>query len=319
MCRHCPDSLSISWICGGGIRTLAKIGVPYFFMISGFFAVDSEHEYWGYDKSIIKRKAGHILKIILGALCFYFLLEVIFFSSVRDVVKIILVPRNICKFLLANSPFIYSHLWFLFALLYCYLFVYVFVRKINTYIIQIYIICAMLLFIILSEILPCFGSKIEVLSSFPIYNIFIFRALPFFLLGSVLKINQEKILNKKLFSISYILIMILGEVIALIERIIFTESQFYLGSFLTCITVFMYCLQYKNSRNHFIEFIGRELTMYIYVSHVAIIKLMDVFFFNNKNNKIYLWIKPLFVIIISILISYLFRWGLLKIKSKKNL
>lgn len=113
---HCRDQM----ICGGPIASLCKWAVPFFFVISGYFFMppqENRHKY-------VTRKILHIFKIIVFAAAFYFIWTLI---KIRLVdygfdLSVLFSKVAIRKFILTNTPFLYTHLWFLFALLYCYIF-----------------------------------------------------------------------------------------------------------------------------------------------------------------------------------------------------
>ena len=295
---------------GGIFRTCAKFSVPYFFMISGYFAIKTQNNSWKYDRGIIKKKINHVITMIFGAGLFYACFQLIFMHMTVDSLKEIFAASDILKFFAANSPFIYSHLWFILALLYCYLFIYLFADILSLRFAVAYVPIFALLFLFLSEILPSFGVKINILSSFVIYNVFFFRALPFFLLGSLLKWGVHYIQRVNLQRKHCIAAVLVGCFISLIEKVLLTESQFYFGSYIMCVAIFIFCMKYNESISQSVEFMGRELTMYIYVIHIAVMKLLDLFCkFDGFYGVVYSWIRPIVVIIVSAALSYTYWYG----------
>ena len=64
--------------------------------------------------------------------------------------------------------------------------------------------------------------------------------------------------------------------LSLLERIIFVESQFYMGTYIAVIALFCFCMTYPNGYNKTIQYIGKELSMYIYILHIAVMKICDL-------------------------------------------
>lgn len=99
-----------------------------------------------------------------------------------------------------------------------------------------------------------------------------------------------------------IAIAIIGGIISIAEKMLFSESQFYVGSYITVTMIFICCLRHRESVNKKVEFIGKSLSMYIYVIHVAVIKLIGLWAesVDIADKNLYLWCRPLAVIFASI-------------------
>lgn len=104
------------------VRTIARFAVPFFTMISGFYLISSEIEM--VDTIRLKRKIIHMLKLIAGAELFAFI-----FFAFGDIISkhtldfVILKYTDVArwvKLVWDNTPLSYTHFWYLYALLYCY-------------------------------------------------------------------------------------------------------------------------------------------------------------------------------------------------------
>ena len=101
-------------------NTLSKFSVPYFFFVSGFF----------FNWNEIRKKINHVLKLIINAEVFYIvftiLYNLLFFSQNRlfSILEKRITLDYFLRFLIANHPLLYGHLWFMFSLLYIYIFFY---------------------------------------------------------------------------------------------------------------------------------------------------------------------------------------------------
>lgn len=314
---HCRFPGYLGNVC----RTLAKFAVPFFFMISGFFALYGLQP--KVEKEKIKSKIIHITKIIIIVGIFYGIFYAVYTQLIChqtiDMGSIFTI-NNIIKFILANSPFIYSHLWFILALLYCYIFTLICPKKIQGKWKKYYVIIALVFFTITSEISPKFGMKLTLGNTeIAVYNIFLFRALPFYLLGMILRENRDKIIESKLTNKMCIVMIIIGFLASIIERIIFVESQFYLGTYISVIFLFIFAMKNEEvNKCNTIKFIGRYLSMYVYIIHIAVLEILNYIFAICNLGGIFNYLKPIILIIISIQISYLIYWFNKNIKYRKH-
>lgn len=286
---------------GNVVRTIAKFGVPFFYMVSGYFFLYGENCEYVQNKT--KDKILHVFKIIVNSALFYWLFSLFYIFVLRQSLELddVLVPRGIVKLFVANSPFVYSHLWFLGALLYCYITAGLLKEKIRGRWKKKIIILLLMMFVCMSEILPAFGLKITILE-IPLYNIFFFRAFPFFLMGIYMKENKKLIVSKvhKRTKKELKCIIALGFLLSVVERILLVESQFYMGTFIAVFMLFIYCMAYPVGYNKTIQYIGKYLSMYIYILHIAIMKLFDL----GSENRLNI-IKPIIVILMSMFASIL--------------
>ena len=177
------------------------------------------------DSRSINRKIKHILIIVTKASLFYFLFDIvwqylrnplidysIYYGKIFHYAKFI-------KYIVTNDPFVYAHLWFLLALIYCYLFLKITYNPFaNLYRGKSLIVFSGILllgFIFLAEfrtILP-FKNLYHIPGTkyFIVYfNLFLFRALPFFLIGLCCRIYQDKIKSLKVKSRTLVTLAILG-------------------------------------------------------------------------------------------------------------
>ena len=110
---------------GDPIKMVARFAVPFFFLVSGFFYLSKDG---ACPVDVAVRKIKHILKLTFWAVAFYAVYLPTFKNATLKSwdMGAYLAERFTCakiaKFFLSNDPFVYAHLWFLFALVYCYLF-----------------------------------------------------------------------------------------------------------------------------------------------------------------------------------------------------
>lgn len=141
-----------------------------------------------------------------------------------------------------------------------------------------------------------------------LYNLFVFRSVPFFLIGIAMRIYEQKIKNCKLFSKRNLMIcMMVGGLLSIAERLILGDIQIFIGISLMVLAIFSYCIKYPDGINEQIEKIGKNLSMYVYVIHVSVMEAVNGL---GKMTGIYSlaafqWVRPVIVIIISLLCAAL--------------
>ena len=265
-------------------RTLSKFAVPFFFAISGY-----------YNKGKVIKKIKHIGKICVSAELFYLIFD--WFIGIFESNSIIidsfqygdLTLGTIFRTIVFNAPFTRPHLWFLYALLYCYL-MSVGMRRINNKIKLIFSLTLIILFTITSEFAGVLGINNRLDIKLPtgeiagsyIYNLFLLRAYPFFAFGELLREYEAKVID--LFTEKALICYVcLGSILAIVERLLLTESQFYLGTYLCTMGLFLFCVKYGghslqgNSWKCIARF-GRESSMYVYILHIAVYDLIVLLF-----------------------------------------
>lgn len=217
------------------------------------------------------------------------------------------------KFVWDNTPLSYTHFWYLYALLYCYVAAF-FVGKVKDRVGgRAVIISAVVLFGIFYSMsavsnmgLPL-DFKISVgrednISA--LYNLFLFRSVPFFLIGIAMRIYEQKFKNCELLSKRNIMIiMMIGGLLSIVERLILGDIQIFIGTSLMVVAIFSYCIKYPDGINKQVERIGKNLSMYVYIIHVSVMevvnwlgKVMGIY-----NLTAFQWVRPIIVIMISLL------------------
>ena len=110
-----------------------------------------------------------------------------------------------------------------------------------------------------------------------IYNSYIFRAMPFFLMGVSAKPYTTKIQGLSIPKPLIGGLVVFGTLLAIAERCRYGEVQFYIGSYIVVASLLIYAIKSPAMSNPFWEHIGRDLSMHIYILHIAVGKAMDLF------------------------------------------
>ncbi len=316
---------------GHVVAAASRFAVPVFFGISGFFLASSDGHIT--DAGLAK-KIRHVLRLTLGSGAFYLVFCLWWNMESNDAFSpyVYMAEKvqagNIVKFFLTNDPFVYSHLWYLFALAYCYGFALFLMqdgaRARRLAWLAPVLLLGMTLLQEFSAYLP-FKNSLAISGSqtrLQIYNLFVFRALPFFLFGYLARVYREKLSARKVSKGLLIALAVIGCGIGAAERFLIGKScQFYLGTYLTVGSLFLLALQNPGMDNRALGYIGRELSLYVYILHIAVGKCYDLVAgkFNLWGKTWFIVTRPLIVVIGSLLAAWVVHkifaaWGARKRK-----
>lgn len=306
VCIHVP----FSGMEGELLKTFARISVPFFFMVSGFFMPNKKTLNF---ENKIKLKIKNIFTLVILTNLGYFFLNLLISinkgNNVHDYFFDVFSKTNLLKLFVFNvSPFS-EHLWYIWAYLYVLIFYY-FITKFNLLGISFYFIP-----ILLATDLV-FGKYTLLILGFelPYYVVrnFLFVGIPFFLIGILFKRNMNIVKrNNKLI----IILIIISFVLTLTEEYLLTKMgvsatrEHYLGTTLMTIFIFLFLIENKNiTKGTFLPNLGDKYSLYVYIIHPAIIIL-----FPNAIAQ-----NAFFVFAISLVLSFLYRKGKLIYKRKTN-
>lgn len=300
--KFTPEIVSTS------VKAVCRIGVPIFFFISGYFL--SPNGQYPEPKKTVK-KIRHIIQVLFVSAVFYSIFDV-FINIMRnddwnraEYVKSLFVPAKVIKLLITNDPFVYSHLWFMMALIFVYIFVLIILNEKTfkaVYIAPVLLTAYTLMqeFEILPASIPIIGTD----GKLYIFNLFIFRALPFVMFGVIAKRNEERIAGCRLNAVSLICLIAIGAVMSVAEAQLFNVSQFYIGNYVMVFALVVICIKYPGLKIPFLYHIGKDLSMYIYILHIAVGKLYDLFAVQifGVVPAVY-YVKPVVILAVVILLS----------------
>lgn len=139
----------------------------------------------------------------------------------------------------------------------------------------------------LRSVIPLQPSKQLLL----IGHFFVFRALPFFLLGIVFRQNEERIRSLNILSKgNIILFIVIGSFLSVVERgLIGKESQYYIGTYMVMFLMFALALEKGSFKGPFIKplsFLGENLSTDIYIYHLLLVHWLDLLLENFVSLEI---------------------------------
>ena len=311
-------------IIGIAVQAISRFCVPFFFMVSGYFCfrplmqlADSKNVAvvnGGGNSLVIKKKAQHIAIIALYASLFYIafalLQQALFHNQDFSVSKV-----KVAYWLVLNKPFVIAgHLWFLFALLYVYIF-YGLLERFNLRKFAYNMAAVMfVVYICLAQGAHLAGCQVPN----PIYRNWLVEAFPFFMLGHWIHENQDRIniSNKAL-----IAIIVVSTLLCLVERW-FMGRDFGVNivTIPQVFALFVYGVKNPTSHEGAMQRMGRDCSMMVYIIHIAIWVLLDGIYkyMGIAENLLALYIKPVLVVVFSLLFALLFNALVAKMKSMKT-
>ena len=322
--NHCLDWLKgIGCICvvfihvkfpgyfGDIVCRLSQFAVPVFFLTSGYFSY-SQDKTW--TENTVKRRAKRILWLSVWTTCLYWILT-----------KAYPWIRNGCAwggdinaFLIGVTRFLLmqdvdfsggAHLWFLWALLWCYMLIIV-VNKFSLWNWFYGFIPFMAVLIVLQYACRMFfGWSWHTTNLLP--------AITYVITGNLLACHRDMVF--KISNIQLLVFIIMGELVSLVNllhpRYDFSE----IGILIASVAMFAYAI--KNEEfiiGKLIEDIGYKYSLWIYIFHIfvnivlvkgiKVIGLNDVMLINGM--------KPLIVVLITLILAIMLENINIKLRRK---
>lgn len=255
------------------IEPFARLAVPIFFMITGFFYSSTRKK----NKEI--SQITKILKLSISAHLLYLIWDVAFHlvknGSFADYLRTFSNSQIWLEFLFLNNSPISEHLWYLNSLIYVLIVVYFFEKKYD----RKYLYKTIPVLIFFNIILGTYSTLLFNTNLSIVYSRnFLFCGLPFFLLGDYFNTKIRPVQNRKLIII--VLLSILGTAIEkwfLKKNGLITADCFLSTPFLAA-SLFLLIIQneplLKMSWIGKIALIGRRTSTMIYIVHPIMISVV---------------------------------------------
>lgn len=294
---------------GDIVDSIARFAVPFFFIVSGYYVYTCN-----YQKSLKKvySKIIHLFKITFIGCLIYSIWKICHLDNINQIkvwiFKIVKVNK-IIKLILFNDTEIAIHLWFLFALIYCYV-LYIIVNKYKL----LKIVNVMILILLIVNFL-CDEFSVQVLGktipTFCIRN-FLFCGFPFFMIGNLIYNKRDVICRVKITRERMLILILISVCLSIIERYFFGKHDLYIGSLISSISVFIFSIKFDNIVNskNILSIIGKRFTLYIYIMHLAVAEyLKDIIsYLNFGGSSIIGYGLPIIVCVITTALAVVFYY-----------
>lgn len=264
---------------------IARCAVPLFFMMSGYFGNGGGKK--------------RILKILIVSSFVYALLDILFFGAdLMDKSDFSLWKTIVAIVLFNENPFAY-HLWYLSAYIYVLLLVPV-IRR--------YGMWRMAYFAspLLIAVGIVFGKYSDLLFQREYYEFltrnFLFVGLPFYLIGHFMGKHKNRISrHKEVFVLSVLVFLPLAIAEGLWVNKLF--GGIYISTVFLSVSIFLFTLSCFVKREGMVSRIGRQYTLYIYITHLFWIKVLSLSMAGASGlwGGVYRMAGPLVIFVISFL------------------
>ena len=302
-------------IIGGYLISLTRVAVPFFFMVTGFFFSDIKKR----GKEI--KQISKIFKLFLMANLIYFGWNIIIYviqkEPIDDLLKKSFSFASLVKFILFNESPWGGHLWYLGAILYVLILVFL-IKKALRRTIAFRTIKVVIFLLLLMDIIFGKYSLIVWNREFPLFCVrnFIFVGLPYFLIGVCIQHYKYEIPNNTL-----VFLIILFSFTTFLERFLLIKNSVnatrdhYISTTFLVIVLFLYfsktCWNNCN-KLCWLKNIGERYSTGIYIIHPIVIFLLDICCINifqstEKFLYIYKILKPFLVYFLSWECVWLFK------------
>lgn len=304
--------ISLPGRTGSLLDCMARFAVPFFFSVSGYYAYNASTQ-----TILIRMK--RIIRLFILSNMLYFIYELIIrylynFQSISEYILNLINIRNIALFIFMQKNLIADHLWYLLAMILVYLFYLVYCTffkddKINYFTFYLASFLALLIHILAHT--KFFGVDFSL--HYLVIRDAVYFGLPMFALGMFLneyskKINDNyEINNKKL-----TMYLIIGFALSIIQWFGFGKVELPLGMIIVDICLILLCvnnkLEISEQKTKLVSYLGK-ISTYIYIIHPLIdraINILKELEFIRKLYTINPIIRPLFVLLTSIIISSLY-------------
>ena len=311
------------------LKDVGRFAVPFFFSISGYFLYKE-----GITKEDIRKKLSRrlirisILAVVSG-LTFLILNICTHYDDLGNYFRFTFSSENIVCLLLFNRPLISEHNWFLIALIFSYLFIYLFPRLFldKNFL---YIFVSIAVFAYIFELThsrwnpeTIYGIR---LTNLVIYRNWYFTGISYISVGILLSMSKDRLKKVPLpvaivgLFISLALMICEGHIIL---KYLGVNMPFYI--FYGLMVFFIYVLANKKpdllSNSPLLNIKG-NWTMYVYIFHPAFVLIYKETIRRNftpdQISNTFKWFYPIIVLVASIALALLFNYLVNLVNDKIN-
>ena len=299
-------------LLGTVVQAVSRFCVPFFFMISGYYSYYGLNEDKHYDA---RKKISHIAKITLFTSLFYLLVALVMYKFFGRSLSFSL--HSVVDWFIFNRPVIISgHLWFLFALLYDYI-LFSLAYKLRLVTVAICMIPILILaYIALAQAAYLAGMKIPNM----MYRNFLIEGFPLFMAGYWLHQNSAKVIAQC--SDRWLLLLLCASTVACIpERMILgRDFGVNIATFPQLAGLFILGMKHPGQfTGSSLGWIGKNLSMLTYVLHIFVWHMFVnrvYVFIHISHNPLALYLKPVVVLVVTIVFSYAIVFFMDKFKQR---
>lgn len=316
VCVHMPFPGNL----GTAVWALARIAVPIFLMITGFFYRTVKEN--GREKQQLLK----VLKLTIFANVLHFVWGIaisLLTSSPVEYIKQTLTGEAVFKFLLLNESPFEIHLWYLSCLLFVLAIMFFLTRKETLFRVPYWLIPILLLGnLLLGKYAPVlWGREFDLLFA----RNFLFAGLPYILMGAFLSENMGR-LETAFGKRQWILVLLVAFFFAtlMLESWLLDTAGMgkagdnYLSTiFLACTVVILAVVAPDVKENNILAKLGKATSTGVYIFHM-IMKDVLAILLTGLFGSIYPWVRPICVFVASVIFALVLKTAMCWLKRKKQ-
>ena len=306
-------------VTGDLVSCLARFAVPFFFILSGYFAYPAE-------EAAIKKRILRVLKINLYATALYILwgsykARYVYQGSRLFWLMEELSIANLAKWIFNNvNPFA-GHLWYLSALLVCYLVLFLSLRWMEGRRHYQPLYTAGFFLYSIHFVLSTLSGAADLEMPILLYRNALLFGFPMFVLGIFLHNYQEKLIRLyRLTATKLVLLVLAGIALSILQWVGIGRTELPVGTLLeaAALLLLLIVLPQSNKVPGFVSRLG-DISTYVYVTHPfwgQLYSLYGASHLDALGQSAEAWLRPVIVVLISVLTGIL--WTFLKNFSKRK-
>lgn len=261
VCIHCPFGEPM----GEYIKTAARVAVPLFFLISGFFCVAEDEEQW-------RKRIKKFLFLIVGANILFLIWRLflsIYGGYTAKFVADLCSWKNWLIFIFLNDSVVGYHLWYLGAILYVTI-IYRWLQSKG---------CAKALVRISPVLLFCgivLGKYSKLLLGVDVPVVlsrnWLFVGLPFYTLGAYVRENEKQV-KERLSNVALLSLIGIFTLLGMAEKFMLQSLErnvvgdVFLSTPFLAMSCFILAVKHMDAGKNRIAVIGRKYITMIYIAH----------------------------------------------------
>lgn len=304
---------------GSCLVALSRVAVPVFFMITGYFYIDTQNqkcELVQIKKILRLCVFSNILYVLWGLIVEWKGDYTTFFYEIKD-------RYSFLEIFLFNGSPISGHLWYLNAILYVLVVVYFLSRVFSKHSERILLTLTPFLLLI-NQI---FGNYAPLLLQreypFVYCRNFLFTGIPYFTLGLFLRKHKEVVIKFTEKRILFVALTLFFAVTTILEWYLLGYFDFfalvphYISTTFLSVLVFSVFMRHDwDGKLMLLQTIGRKYATDIYIIHLMVNRGVVKMIYRLPIHEYYTLISPIVVFLVSILFSMLFANAYAFLESK---
>ncbi len=294
------------------VTPLARIAVPIFFMITGYFHTQTIER--GKTTIQLKRTLQLLLIANLFYLVFWVAYQLITKQSILSYLRGLLNKRTLFHFFILNETPLALHLWYLGALLYALAILWLFEKKCSWKRLYPLIPILLLINVVLGQYADVLFGRVI---SFVWTRNFLFLGIPCVLLGDLFYHTKHKIKNSHL-----ALMCALFTVTTVAEEYLLemagsqSPRDLYISSIFLAISAFGLATNIQTTQGNIskkVAYVGSRLSLGIYIIHPFFIIILNFAAsllgqWCKPIEQIYSYVGPILVLVVSVVVVFVSQW-----------